>query len=389
MIKNVLFISPQPFFQWRGSPIRVSFNLLALSQLGYKVDLLTLPIGEEHPIQGVNVIRVANPLALENIPIGPSIWKLFFDLFILFKGIRLCLRHRYDLIHGVEEAGFIGALLARLIKAKVIFEKHSDPSSYKKGFLKNCIMWGYAKVEEKTVRMADAVIGTGPGLVAQVDRMGTSTKSFDIFDIPSSLQETSTKTIEQTRITLCQQPEEILVTFVGSFAIYQGVELMFSSIPQVIDQNRDVRFIIIGGTAEEITARKMELDRQGAGSNVTFLGKIAPDLLPDYLAASDILLSPRISGINTPLKILDYMKAGRAIAATDIPSNRLLLDDSNAVFAIPEPDAFASAILSLVENREKREAQGAALRKLYETKYNFECFKSQLASCYTYVDSLE
>ncbi len=389
MIKKVLFISPQPFFQWRGSPIRVSFNLLALTKLGYQVDLLTLPIGEDHDVGDVSVIRVANPLKLKNIPIGPSPWKIFFDLLILIKGVQLCLKNRYDLVHGVEEAGFIGALLARLIKAKAIFEKHSDPSSYKKGFLKNCIMWAYAKVEEITVKMVDAVIGTGPGLVAQVNQMNTNTKAFDIFDIPSSLEEPTQEIVQSTREKFCRQPEDVLITFVGSFAIYQGVELMFSSIPHVVQQTPQAHFIIIGGTEEEIEERQKQLKLKGVDNNVTFLGKIPPDVLPEYLAASDILLSPRVSGINTPLKILDYMKAGRAIAATDIPSNRLLLSDNNAVLAEAKPIEFGNSIVSLVRDEEKRLKQGAALRNLYETKYNFDSFREHLATCYDYVDQLD
>jgi len=70
--KRILLISPQPFFQWRGSPIRVKFNLLALTDLGYQIDLLTLPIGDDQEINRVRVYRVANPFRVKNIPIGPS-----------------------------------------------------------------------------------------------------------------------------------------------------------------------------------------------------------------------------------------------------------------------------------------------------------------------------
>ena len=82
--KKVLLISPQPFFQWRGSPIRVGFNAMALVENGYAVDLLTLPIGDEREIKGVRVIRVANPLGVKNIPIGPSPHKIICDILLLF-----------------------------------------------------------------------------------------------------------------------------------------------------------------------------------------------------------------------------------------------------------------------------------------------------------------
>ena len=57
--KRILFISPQPFFQWRGSPIRVKYNLQALSDLGYEVDLVTLPFGEDVQIDGVTIHRMS------------------------------------------------------------------------------------------------------------------------------------------------------------------------------------------------------------------------------------------------------------------------------------------------------------------------------------------
>lgn len=383
--EKILLISPQPFFQWRGSPIRVAFNALALTKLGYSVDLLTLPIGEEKNIAGVRVIRVANPFRLRNIPIGPSLPKIFFDLLILLKGISLCLRNKYDVVHGIEEAGFIGAILAKLIRARVIFEKHSDPFSYKKGMLKNLILRLYAGVEKVSVQMSDAVVCTGPGLVRQVELMGTNTRTFHIFDIPSSLVEPEEDGVIAVREELQKSQDDVLITFVGSFALYQGVELMFASIPKVLKKCPHARFVVIGGSAAEIEVQRIKFAELGLGDRVSFLGKVAPDILPNYLRASDILLSPRASGVNSPLKILDYMKAGRSIVATDIPSNRLVLDERNAVLTKPVPEEFASGIISLVEDKQRREAIGGANYDLYKTKYNFDHYCELMESCYASV----
>ncbi len=362
--------------------------MLALTELGYKVDLLTLPIGENKEFENGRVIRVANPLSIKNVPIGPSLLKIFFDVLILYKGLRLCMKNNYAVIHGVEEAGIIAVILAKIFRAKSIFEKHSDPFSYKKGFLKNSFLSLYAQVEKLTVRLCDAVIGTGKGLVGQVEKMDYNTRAFHIFDIPSSLAEPSAEKIGQIRNELISKKGEILVTFVGSFALYQGVDLMFAAIPEVVRQNSSIRFIIIGGTDDEIAEKKAILKEQRADEAVTFLGKVAPDVLPEYLSASDILLSPRISGVNTPLKILDYMKAGKSIMATDVPSHRLLLNEATAVFAEPVPDQLATALGRLAGDEEKRNQMGAAGRSLHKTKYNFDNYRHQLAGCYEYVLNL-
>lgn len=384
-MKKILLISPQPFFQWRGSPIRVSFNAQALAKLGYSVDLLTLPIGEQCEMTGVNVIRVANPFRIGQIPIGPSLYKIFFDILLLFKGLKLIRKNKYLIIHGIEEAGIIAVFLSRLSSCKAIFEKHSDPSSYKKGFLKNILLSGYALIERITVKYANAVICTGSGLVEQVDAMGTATKAFHIFDIPSSLVEPTPEYIAQIRQELQKQKDEILITFVGSFAVYQGVDLLIESIPEVVKKCPQVRFIIIGGTKEAIAKRKTVLQHQGVLQAVSFIGMVAPNILPNHLAASDILLSPRISGVNTPLKLLDYFKAGRAIVATDIASNCLILNKDLAQLARPKPTDIANAIISLVENADKREAMGIEGRKLYESTYNFPNYTKKLGACYAFV----
>jgi len=387
-MKKVLFISPQPFFQWRGSPIRVNFNIIALTELGYKVDLLTLPVGEDKKFTNGRVIRVANPLSIKNVPIGPSLSKIFFDILILYKGFKLCRKNDYAVIHGVEEAGLIGVILARMFKTKSIFEKHSDPFSYKKGLLKNSLLMVYAKVEKLTVKLCDGVIGTGRGLVDQVNKMGYKTPAFHIFDIPSSLTEPSPEKVEQIRKKLIQKEGEILVTFVGSFATYQGVDLMFNAIPMVVNKNHRLRFIIIGGTDDEISEKQNILKQHQANNAVTFVGKVAPDTLPEYLYGSDILLSPRISGINTPLKILDYMKAGKPVMATDVPSHRLLLNESTAVFAKPEPHDLADTLIQLAMDNDKQRELGEACRHLFETKYNFNNYRRKLSTCYKHVLSI-
>ena len=385
MNKRILFIAPQPFFQWRGSPIRVKFNLLALSKLGYSVDLLTLPIGQDLSIEGVNIHRVANPFRIKNIPIGPTLWKVFFDLLLLIKGIYLCRKNHYDVIHGVEEAGFLAILLSKIHRSKSIFEKHSDPYSYKKGILKNFVLRSYAKVEKLTAKNVSAVICTGPGLVDQVRNMHIKTRAFNIFDIPSSLEDSSETQSNKIRERLLRHPEEIILTYVGSFAVYQGIDLLFSAIPEIVPVAPHSRFTIIGGNPAEIEARQKWLEERGVLDNVTFLGKVDPDTLPHYLKASDILLSPRGSGVNTPLKILDYMKAGKPIIATDHPSNRRLLDEDSAVFATPDSSSFAQAILLLFSSKDKRDNLGKVNRKLYEETFTFEHHCHRLDECYSYV----
>lgn len=383
--KRILFITPQPYFQWRGSPIRVGFNLLALSELGYEVDLLTLPFGEDRQTSGVRIVRVSNLFGLNDIPIGPSIWKVPFDAKLWWRARQLIRERPYDVIHAVEDAGFIGVPLARLSRARLVFEKHSDPKSYRKNIVRNLIMWMYGKMEAFSMRHADAVIGTGPGLVEQAKQTAPDTPAYHIFDIPSSLAEPNPARVQALGEELRRDNTEVLITYVGSFAVYQGIELLFAAIPAVVHRAPRARFLIIGGTAEEIHERTEQLRVRQADHAVTFLGKLPPDDLPNYLAASDILLSSRIAGTNTPLKLLDYLKVGRCILATDNEANRQILDESAAFFVHPDPDSFAAGIVQLVGNNALRERLGKKGKERIQETYNFGEFKKRLGAVYVRV----
>lgn len=382
---RVLFLAAQPFFRWRGSPIRVAYDVTALAESGYAVDLLTLPFGDPIDIPGVTIERVGNPLGFKDIPIGPSPAKLVFDFLIAVRAASLIRCKRYAVIHGIEECGLIAAWLARRCHARTIYEKHSDPASYRSNPLRNLAMRLYALIEQLAVRHADAVIGTGPGLVEQARRMSAHTPCHHIPDIPSSRVEADPEAIESERLEHATGPDTVLATYVGSFAVYQGIDLLFDAIPRAVRRCPSIKFIVIGGSPAQISARRAQLAAMDCEKAAVFTGPLPPDRLPALLAASDILISPRISGANTPLKLLDYLKAGRAIVATDLPANRQILDERSAVFVSPTADDLADGILALATDPDRRNRLGNAGRDRIRGEYNFELFKTGLANVYRQV----
>jgi glycosyltransferase involved in cell wall biosynthesis len=361
----------------------VGFDLLALGELGYEVDLLTLPIGEDKAVPGVRILRLPNLIGIRQISIGPSFAKLIFDFIMLFSALRLVSRNQYHAIHGVEDAAAVGVLVSKFAGIPLVFEKHSDPGSYKHGGLKNIIMSLYAKVEGWTIRRAAAVIGTGKGLVDQAETIKPGIAAHHIMDIPSSLIEADPEKAQRARASLQQSPDETLVLYVGSFAAYQGIDLLFEAIPIVLKECPLARFVIYGGSEEEWTVRKRHLESLGLSKQVTFAGFIDPDELPHTLAGMDILLSPRITGTNTPLKLLDYLKAGRVIVATDTEANRLILDETVCILGKPEPAEYAQAICLAIQDPERRQRISSKGHDLISSTYNYAEFKNRLADCYT------
>lgn len=384
--QRVLFICPQPFFEWRGSPIRVKFNALSLSKLGYEIDLLTLPIGSEEKIDNVRIIRAWNFFGSKKIDIGPSLLKLWFALVLLVQGTGLVLKNRYVILHGTEEAGFICYLLAKISRTRCIFEKHSDSHSYHPKFFLKPVLALYRIIEKLTIKGSNTVISTGPALNEQALEMAGVSKQGNKFymipDTPSSNIEASPDNVLEIRNQITTKEEQVVLTYAGSFASYQGIDIVFDSIPIIIKQYPQALFIIIGGSETEIKFYQEKLANAGVSEQVKFLGKIPPDTLTVYLAASDILLAPRKSGVNSPLKILDYFKAGAAIVATNTEANKRLLNNGNAVLSEFNVEGFSTAIMQLIASPNKRQRIAKNAHELYKNKYNFSVFKNQISEAY-------
>jgi glycosyltransferase involved in cell wall biosynthesis len=377
----VLFIAPQPFFQARGTPIRVRFDVQALAELGFRVDLLTLPLGEEIAIPGVRILRTANPFGLRDLAIGPSFWKVVYDLLLLWHAWRLASLTAYRIVHCVEDAGLIGLALRWRFGCRLVFEKHSDPASYRGGRLRNLLMALYQKVETRIIRAADAVI-TGPALMELARSFADHDRFYTICSLPSTVRTADPERSLAIRRGLARSDREVLLMYIGSFATYQGIELMFEAIALVVRERPEARFVIIGGSGAEVARWRSWLVSRQAADAVRFIERIDTDDVPDYLAAADVLLSPRLAGANPPLKHVDYLKANRAVVAIDTIPNRFYLDPSVAVVTGTTARAFADGILRLISDPALRNRLAGNDRPRIDDTYSYPELKQRLAACY-------
>ncbi len=160
----------------------------------------------------------------------------------------------------------------------------------------------------------------------------------------------------------------VVVSFVGTFMPYHGSEVLVDAV-RLLGSEENVRFLFVGdGGQRTSTATALE-DDVGAG-RVTFAGRVSFDELPAYLAASDICLAPYVpvpAGavfVNSPIKILEYMAAGRSTIASDLGQIRRLLGNGAGVL-VPAGDAeaLAHAIRRLASDATARAELGAAARR--------------------------
>ena len=115
---------------------------------------------------------------------------------------------------------------------------------------------------------------------------------------------------------------------------------------------------------------------------MVFAGQRPAVEIPAFVEAADVLVSPRIAGTNTPLKIYSYLRSGRPIVATDLRTHTQVLDDQTAVLVPPDPDAFAEAVGLVIDRPDIGGRLSEAAKNLAATRYSREAYLAKTAAAY-------
>ena len=96
-----------------------------LLDAGHTVDLVTYPFGDDIELEGLRTFRAGRPPFIRDVKIGPSVAKIFLDVFLYFQVRSLLREHRYDVVHSHEEAAFFVMGFARRYGMKHVYDMHS------------------------------------------------------------------------------------------------------------------------------------------------------------------------------------------------------------------------------------------------------------------------
>jgi len=375
---RILVLAPQPFFEPRGTPFSVLWRLKALSHLGHEVDVLTYHVGRDVLIPGVTIYRTPSIRFIREVAIGPSVVKVFLDGLLFISAYRLLLRNRYDLLHTHEEAGFFGTLLARGFGIPHLYDMHSSLPQQLKNFEFSHfgpLIYLFEWLERRVIHASDAVITICPALEEHVRRIGGHLPHVMIENVGSEEEpeDLSEKDFRQFLATHSLEQKEVLL-YAGTFERYQGLDLLIASAEEVTRRHPDSVFLLMGGKPDQlIYYQKMVKDR-GLSNYFRFTGMRPPDEIPVAIRLSHVLLSPRVSGTNTPLKIYAYLRSGKPIVATNLQTHTQVLNGSVAVLVEPNADALAKGIISILDSPLYGRDLGARARRFFEERYSFAKF---------------
>jgi glycosyltransferase involved in cell wall biosynthesis len=380
---NILVLAPHPFYQDRGSPIRLSQVLRVLSERGGLIDVLAYHEGELINEDKLTIYRSFNVPFMNHIQPGFSWKKVICDIFMFSKATRLAFSKRYHMLYALEESVFMALVLKWLFKIPYIYAMDSSLAQQmveRYPFLRpllpcfNCF-------EKLAVRNALAVIPVCNALADAIVRYHP-TKVVILQDV------TLLKGLDRVEHETTDLPlvDGLMLMYVGNLAPYQGIDLLLESFAWLLERTKQADLVIIGGHPSDIHKYQKKSHDLGIQGKVHFCGPRPPERLGEYLAEADILVSPRISGENTPMKLYSYLDSGVAILATDIPTHTQVLDARVAMLAEPSPKAFSEAMLRLINDEKLRRTLGQAGKRLVEEQYSYHVFREKLKALFDWLE---
>lgn len=254
------------------------------------------------------------------------------------------LRHakKTDIIYSNE---YLPLFLASFSFPQTFYEMHDFPESGKSlfgGFLRR-MRWVLihnnwkAQAAKKIFKINESRIICEPNAVQIED-----------FDIAISK--------EDARRKLNLPKDKKIVVYTGHLYSWKGVDTLALAAKELPD---DYLVVFVGGVPEDI---KKLSDAHNNETNILIAGWRPHEEIPLWQKAADVLLLPNTSKENiskyytSPMKLFEYMASKRPIVATDIPSIREVLDESNAVIVTPDdPKSMADGIISILTNNTYKE----------------------------------
>ncbi len=372
-------IVPSP----KGASTHILHNLRGLVNARFDVHLITPNDGllpPEDTIDGARLTRISQDLAQNFLARAVHFGKAVSS--------HLALHHEYDVVHfrNIWD-GFQIAQNKKKYGYKTLFEVNGLPSielKYHYPGLDSDLLSKIKEQEIATLHLSDAIICPSRVTRDYIASLGLNRKLVTV--IPNGV---SPSDFSATPLPVRSEGVPVLL-YIGTLADWQGLDIVIRSLPKILEQ-QPVRLQIVGrGRSRQRKMLAKQIRKLGIEDHVIVQPAVPHHEIPALIASADICVAPL--GLNDrnvtqgacPIKLLEYMAAGRPMLASNMPIVReLVREDVDALLFSPnDPDDLARQALTLLNDLDlsKRLADSASERVL--TKFTWHESQKKLLKVY-------
>ena len=386
---KILVLAPHPFFQARGTPLAVRTVLEFLGARGHEVDVLTLPEGENIVIPGCRIHRIPRIPGVRNVRPGFSFKKVVCDAVMFRECLRMVRRNHYDLIHAVEEAAFIAAAARALSGVPYVYDMDSS--------LAEQMVEAYPilNVALPLLRYCESVaVRRSLGVLTVCAALEDVAHGHDPAKLVGRVEDSTLLRSGRVEggngngnLLEAVRREGPVAMYVGNLEGYQGIGLLLQGFRHTLRRIPSASLVIVGGNEDHIQRYRAMADGLGILQRVHFLGPHPVTMLPDLLRQADVLVSPRLKGLNTPMKIYSYLDSGTAVLATRLRTHTQVLDDRTAFLVEAEPESLGAGLATLLSDRSLRQRLATQAKEYVQEEFTPEAARRKLAMFYDQMEA--
>ena len=182
---------------------------------------------------------------------------------------------------------------------------------------------------------------------------------------------------------------EPVVMWVGGFYPWHDLDLLLECFVEVLQKQPQARLVLVGdGQTRPLVAQNVI--QKGLQHAVIMTGAIPHTSVPEMVSIADVVVVPAEpvsashGGTGTPLKLFEYMAAGKAIVATDVNQAAEVIKDGHNGLLVQAGDVhgFAESLLTLLDDSVKRGRLGQNARQDALEQYSWEQYTKRLDEIY-------
>jgi 1,2-diacylglycerol 3-alpha-glucosyltransferase len=382
---RIAMVAACPFPSPRGSQVLIRELAQALAERGHRVHLVTYPHGENlAPIHGLRVHRIKAPTFLAAAP-GLGWRRALLDLHLALLLYRVVRRERIDVIHAHNYEGPLIAFLVRaLTGVPVVYHSHNaldDELAYyfRPGWRQALARRLGQFLDRHVPRRADYSIALTPELEAFLRQRGVAAER--LVTIAPGVGPAAF-------VEGCAAVPEVfagrfVVMYAGNLDPYQNLEVLcdgFTAAHRVIGRALLVVVTHDARWAERMNGRLAAMVRGGLAHVI-----VAPAFatVRRLQATADVLVSPRSSWSGFPIKVLNYMAAGRAVVAAAGSAKGLVHGATGLVFANGDVHALAAALVQLFHDGPLRLQLGTNARAAVRAGHSWDHVAAEMEGIYS------
>lgn len=337
---------------------------------GWEVHLLTwrkpLTSFKLHPNLKVHRIHI------------PQVYPLTYLAFI--QALPMILKIRPNIIHAhyLSHFGIMASLYRRLFRFKPIVLT-AWGSDVLVDASKGVTRWAV----RNALQTADIVTCDGENALLAIERLGRPKNQINLIYFGT---DTSQFKPLQRDMSLQRELElgtgSVVISLRSHKPIYD-VKTLITAIPIVLLKHPDTKFIICGDGIQRLLLIKLAKDLSVI-DNVRFTGSISNQDLPKYLNLADVYVSTSLSDSGLAVSTGDAMACGLPVVITDFGDNGLWVKNglNGYLFEPGNSDILAKRIVTLLDDRGRREQMGRNNCELIQTKNSWINEMSRMESVY-------